>query len=211
MTGAGGFALGIALTLLFAHFELPVTQPVLLVTTPAAPDTMIRAKPAGSRPAPKEPAKPAPSPSTQLLIPVLGIRSDQLRDTYSDARGSGRRHDAIDIMAPQGTPVIAAAPATVIKRDNGARGGIALYALGADNRTIYYYAHLDRYADGVVEGKRLDAGDVVGYVGDTGNAGKGNYHLHFEITTTSDPKHYWGGAPRNPFPALKQGITVRRP
>lgn len=146
----------------------------------------------------------------QLIIPVMGINAAQLRDTYSDARGSGRRHDAIDIMAPHNTPVIAAAPAVVVKRDHGARGGIALYALAADRSTIYYYAHLDRYAPGVVEGTTLRAGDVLGYVGDTGNAGAGNYHLHFEITTTSDPKRYWGGASHNPYPLLRKGITVRQ-
>jgi murein DD-endopeptidase MepM/ murein hydrolase activator NlpD len=145
----------------------------------------------------------------QLIIPVEGIRASQLRDTYSDARGSGRKHDAIDIMAAHGTPVLAAAPAVVVKQDRGARGGIALYARAPDNHTIYYYAHLDRYAPGVVEGTTLRAGDVLGYVGDTGNAGPGNYHLHFEITTTADPKRYWGGVSHNPYPLLRSGITVK--
>jgi murein DD-endopeptidase MepM/ murein hydrolase activator NlpD len=133
-----------------------------------------------------------------------------LRDTYSDARGSGRRHDAIDIMAARGTPVLAAASSTVVKRDHGARGGTALYALGDDGRTVYYYAHLDGYADGITPGTKLNAGDVIGYVGNTGNAGPNNYHLHFEITTTKDPRRYWGGASTNPYPILRNGVTIRQ-
>jgi murein DD-endopeptidase MepM/ murein hydrolase activator NlpD len=145
---------------------------------------------------------------SQLIIPVLGIKSSQLRDTYSDARGAGRKHDAIDIMAAHNTPVIAAADATVMKLDRGERGGITLYALGSDGKTVYYYAHLDHYEEGIKPGTHLNAGDVLGYVGDTGNAGPGNYHLHFEITTTSNPKRYWGGESHNPFPLLRKGITV---
>ena len=142
-----------------------------------------------------------------LVIPVQGVTADRLRDSFGDPRDASRRHGAIDIMAPRGTPVLAAAAATIVKRYNGDRGGIALYALAPDRRTIYYYAHLQRYEDGMVEGRRVEAGDVIGYVGDTGNAGAGNYHLHFEISTTSDPKRYWGGDPINPYPLLRAGIT----
>ncbi len=191
----------------------PVVTPV---TAPVTPSVTPRLR----KPKAQKPPPPSLAPSVQtraaegdratmmqLVIPVKGIRSNELRDTYNDARGAGRRHDAIDIMAAHNTPVLAAAPARVVRRDNGARGGIALYAMAADNRTIYYYAHLDRYAPGIVEGTQLRAGDVVGYVGDTGNAGAGNYHLHFEITTTADPKRYWGGASHNPYPLLRTGIT----
>jgi murein DD-endopeptidase MepM/ murein hydrolase activator NlpD len=143
----------------------------------------------------------------QLLVPVQGIRPSQLTDTYSQARGQGRVHDAIDIPAARGTPVLATAAGTVLKLFRSERGGTTLYELGGDRRTIYYYAHLDRYAAGVAEGGPLRQGDVIAYVGDTGNAGAGNYHLHFEVTTTADPRRYWAGTPRNPYPLLRDGIS----
>ena len=130
------------------------------------------------------------------------MRPDQLRDTYDEARSEGRVHDAIDIMAPKDTPVVAAADGTVVKLFQSARGGTTLYVRGTDERTIYYYAHLDRYADGITEGKSVRRGDVIAYVGDTGNAGAGNYHLHFEISVTDDPKRWYGGRPLNPYPLL---------
>jgi murein DD-endopeptidase MepM/ murein hydrolase activator NlpD len=154
-------------------------------------------------PAP-EPAPPA-GPDTGLVIPVRGVTPDRLRDTYRDARGLGRRHDAIDIDAPRGTPVLSVAAAVVLKLFQSDRGGTTLYALAMDRRTIYYYAHLDRYAAGIREGAVLEAGEVIGYVGDTGNATPGDYHLHFEVSTTTDPRKYWGGTPVNPYPLLRGG------
>ncbi|HET6762572.1 MAG TPA: M23 family metallopeptidase, partial [Longimicrobiaceae bacterium] len=125
-----------------------------------------------------------------------------LVDTYSQARGQGRRHDAIDIMAPRGTPVVAAGDGVVMKLFRSVRGGTALYELAPDGRTIYYYAHLDRYAPGIAEGRAVKRGALLGYVGNTGDAGPGNYHLHFEVSTTADPHRYWGGTPQNPYPLL---------
>jgi peptidoglycan LD-endopeptidase LytH len=144
-----------------------------------------------------------------LVIPVAGVRPDELVDTYTHARSEGRSHDAIDIMAPHGTPVLAAADGTVLKLFQSDQGGITLYQLDPDQHTIYYYAHLDRYASGIAEGMRLLQGDTIGFVGDTGNAILGNHHLHFEITTTQDPTRYWGGIPINPYPLLR-GTSVPR-
>jgi peptidoglycan LD-endopeptidase LytH len=141
--------------------------------------------------------------TSRLLIPVHGVAAASLVDTYEDARGEGRRHDAIDIMAPRGTPVLATADGVVMKLFQSALGGTTLYQLAADARTIYYYAHLDRYAPGMAEGRALRRGEVLGYVGNTGSAGPGNYHLHFEISTTEDPTRYWGGLPQNPYPLLQ--------
>ena len=155
-------------------------------------------------PTPSVSAAPPDSDATALVIPVQGFTRDRLRDTYSHARGLGRRHDAIDIEAPRGTPVLSVAASVVVKLFQSDRGGTTLYALAPDQRTIYYYAHLDRYADGVTEGRRLRAGQIIGYVGDTGNARPGDYHLHFEISTTADPKKYWGGTPVNPYPLLRR-------
>ncbi len=139
----------------------------------------------------------------RLLIPVQGVAAASLIDTYEAARGEGRRHDAIDIMAPRGTPVLATADGVVMKLFESELGGITLYQLAPDRRTIYYYAHLDRYSRGMVEGRALRRGEVLGYVGNTGSAGPGNYHLHFEISTTENPSQYWGGVPRNPYPLLR--------
>jgi peptidoglycan LD-endopeptidase LytH len=145
----------------------------------------------------------APSGASSLQIPVAGIRPDQLLDTFQAARSEGRSHDAIDIAAPRGTPVLAAADGRIVKLWQSVPGGTTIYQLDPDNRTIYYYAHLDRYADGLAEGQVVRRGQVIAYVGDTGNAGAGNYHLHFSISIVSDPKRYWDGTNINPYPLLR--------
>jgi murein DD-endopeptidase MepM/ murein hydrolase activator NlpD len=134
-----------------------------------------------------------------LLVPVEGITASHLHDTYNDARSGGRVHDAIDIHAPRGTPVLATTDGMVIKLHQGARGGNSLYQLDEDGRTRYYYAHLDRYAEGVNEGVRVTRGQVIGYVGDTGNAQPGDYHLHFAIAILTDLSRWWGGDNVNPY------------
>lgn len=139
-----------------------------------------------------------------LIIPVAGVRPDQLTDTFSASRSEGRTHDAIDIMAPSETPVLAAADGQIQKLWQSERGGTSIYQLSADQKLIFYYAHLARYADGLTEGKQVRQGDVIAYVGDTGNAGAGNYHLHFSIAVVSDPKRYWEGTNINPYPLLRQ-------
>jgi murein DD-endopeptidase MepM/ murein hydrolase activator NlpD len=137
-----------------------------------------------------------------LLIPVAGVQPTQLRDTFSAARSEGRVHDAIDIMAPHNTPVVAAADGVVIRLFQSDRGGTTIYQRDPDGKTIYYYAHLDHYAEDLVEGHFAHRGDVIGYVGDTGNAGSGNYHLHFAIWIAPDDKHFWDGTNINPYPLL---------
>ncbi|HKV36752.1 MAG TPA: M23 family metallopeptidase [Pyrinomonadaceae bacterium] len=139
-----------------------------------------------------------------LIIPVAGVHPDQLTDTFTASRSEGRTHDAIDIMAPAETPVIAAADGQIQKLWQSERGGTSIYQSSADQKMIFYYAHLARYADGLTEGKQVRQGDVIAYVGDTGNAGAGNYHLHFSIAVVSDPKRYWEGTNINPFPLLRQ-------
>ena len=145
-----------------------------------------------------------PGPTPNLIVPVAGVRPDQLRDTFSDARAEGRIHDAIDIPAAQGTPVVAAADGTIIKLFQSDRGGTTIYQLSSDARFFYYYAHLDRYADGLAEGQFVKQGTTIAYVGDTGNAGPGNYHLHFSIAIASDPKRWWEGVNINPYPLLRK-------
>jgi len=137
-----------------------------------------------------------------LLIPVAGVPASRLRDTFTQARSEGRQHDAIDIMAPQETPVLATTDGLVLKLFQSDRGGVTLYELDPSGRYVYYYAHLMRYADGITEGKQLRRGDVIAYVGDTGNPGAGNFHLHFAISKLTSPHKWSGGDPINPYPLL---------
>jgi murein DD-endopeptidase MepM/ murein hydrolase activator NlpD len=176
---------------LLPAIDLPPTSPVAIGT-----------------PLPPEP-EPTPSPEetnfvgqVNLIIPVAGVRPDQLIDTFDEARSEGRVHDAIDIMAPAETPVLAAADGKIIKLFNSERGGTTIYQLNTNGDLVFYYAHLSHYADGLVEGNTVKQGQVIAYVGDTGNAGAGNYHLHFSIATVSDPKRYWEGTNINPYPLL---------
>ncbi|MGH9769269.1 MAG: peptidoglycan DD-metalloendopeptidase family protein [Blastocatellia bacterium] len=138
-----------------------------------------------------------------LTIPVAGVRPEQLRDTYSESRSEGRAHHALDIMASCGAPVVAALPGKIIKLFRSDRGGVTIYQMGADNQTVYYYAHLARYADGLAEGHLARQGEVIGYVGDTGNVVRGACHLHFAIWSVTDPKRYWEGENINPYPLLR--------
>jgi murein DD-endopeptidase MepM/ murein hydrolase activator NlpD len=140
----------------------------------------------------------------RLLLPVEGIRPEQLQDTFKDARSEGRVHDAIDIIAPRGAPVLAATDGRVVKLFNSAKGGVTLYQLAAaDEHYVLYYAHLERYADGLSEGHVARRGETLAYVGDTGNATPGNTHLHFQLYRVEDPKHFWTGENINPYPLLR--------
>ena len=143
-------------------------------------------------------------PSQSLIIPVAGVRPDQLRDTFSESRSQGRVHDALDIPAPRGTSVVAAADGPIVKLFQSDRGGTTIYQLSPDGKFVYYYAHLDRYAEGLVENHYAKQGETIAYVGDTGNAGSGNYHLHFSIAEISNPKDFWHGKNINPYPLLRK-------
>ena len=139
-----------------------------------------------------------------LVLPVAGVKPEQLSDTYTQARAGGARiHDAIDIMAPEGTPVAAAADGTVEKLffSNGG-GGITVYVRSPDQRWIYYYAHLQGYAPGLAEGQQVKRGQLIGRVGHTGNASPGGPHLHFAINRMQPGEKWYQGSPINPFPLL---------
>lgn len=136
-----------------------------------------------------------------LIIPVEGVDPSRVRDSYTAARG-GRTHDAVDIMAPRGTPVIAADAGTIFRLRQNEAGGITIYQLDPEERFIYYYAHLDRYEKGLVEGMAIKQGDVLGFVGTTGNAPKDTPHLHFQVMLYRGRGQYWGGEPINPHPYL---------
>ena len=136
-----------------------------------------------------------------LIIPVQGVDPSRVRDSYTAARG-GRTHDAVDIMAPRGTPVIAADAGTIFRLRRNEAGGITIYQLDPEERFVYYYAHLDRYEKGLVEGMSIRQGDVLGFVGTTGNAPKDTPHLHFQVMLYRGRGQYWGGEPINPHPYL---------
>ena len=149
---------------------------------------------------------PTEYPSDTLMIPVKGVKRAQLQDTYNDSRSEGRTHNAIDIIAPLGTPVVAAADGEIVKFFESKLGGITIYQHSIDKKIVYYYAHLQKRAENLREKDPVKRGDIIGYVGDTGNAGAGNYHLHFSVYEIQSPERYWEGNNINPFDLLKNGI-----
>lgn len=184
--------------------------PVAVGPTSRAPTTA----PMQARPAP--PATPStlpgqvPVPVTSpaadtLMIPVAGVAASQLQDTFGDNRGSDgeRAHEALDIMAPRGTPVLAASDGKVEKLFTSVPGGLTIYQFDPTRTWAYYYAHLDRYAPGLAEGRQLKRGDVIGYVGSTGNASEDAPHLHFAIFVLGPGKRWWQGTAIDPYPLLK--------
>jgi murein DD-endopeptidase MepM/ murein hydrolase activator NlpD len=138
-----------------------------------------------------------------LAIPVLGVKAEQLLDTFTQARSGGRVHDAIDIMAPHGTPVIAAAPGTLEKLYfSKGGGGITAYVRSPDGKWLFYYAHLQDYAPGLHEGQQIKQGDPIGRVGSTGNANPAGPHLHFAVYRMAPGQKWYDGTPVNPYPLL---------
>lgn len=141
-----------------------------------------------------------PSRPPSLLLPVLGVTRESLRDSFGDPRGGGRRHRAIDILAPRDTPVLAAVDGFIADLDTNPRGGICIHQFDAERRRSYYYAHLERYAAGLEKGVTVRQGDVIGYVGSSGNAPPTAPHLHFAVYELRDQR--WLGQPVNPYPLL---------
>ena len=141
-------------------------------------------------------------PVTSLLIPVQGVNANALTDTFNDARSQGRSHDAIDIMAPAGTPVLAVADGHVEKLFTSERGGLTIYQFEPTGRLAYYYAHLQAYAPDLGQKQSIKRGDVLGYVGSTGNASPQAPHLHFAVFILGPEKRWWEGQAINPYPLL---------
>jgi len=137
--------------------------------------------------------------SRSLTIPVRGLDASALVSSFQDARGSSRRHEAIDILAPRGTDVLAVEDGRIAKIFTSAAGGLTLYQYDPTETFVYYYAHLDSYAPGLQEGSMLRRGDVVGKVGTTGNAPKDTPHLHFAISKLDPDKRWWGGTALDPY------------
>ena len=144
----------------------------------------------------------------QLTIPVEGVDGTRIEDSFTAARDRGeRQHNAVDILAPRNTPVVAADDGVILRMSRNALGGITIYAADRDREFVYYYAHLDRYQDGLAEGAKIRKGEVVGYVGTTGNAPKDVPHLHFQIMLWPADGRFWSGEPVNPYPVLRGATT----
>ncbi|MBV6865512.1 M23 family metallopeptidase [Xanthomonas euvesicatoria] len=183
----------------------PMAAPAAAATAaPMAASAPLSDPAPADMPAATTPAQPpaAAAPGSDLLIPVQGIGASQLQDTFTDARSEGRVHDAIDILAPTGTPVVAVADGTVEKLFTSERGGLTIYQFEPGGKYCYYYAHLERYADGLAEKQPIKRGQVIGYVGSTGNANPAAPHLHFEIHRLGPEKQWWKGEALNPYPVL---------
>jgi peptidoglycan LD-endopeptidase LytH len=178
----------------------------------------------GEKPAPSSPA-PAPGPGAAarssdptativppspdelkrrgLAIPVEGVKAEQLVESFSDVRSGTRVHEALDILAPRNTPVKAVDDGTIARLFYSKAGGTTVYQFDPSEQFCYYYAHLERYADGLHEGDRVRKGQVLGYVGTSGNAPKDTPHLHFAVFRLTAAKHWWEGTPIDPYPILR--------
>ena len=142
--------------------------------------------------------------SRRLEVPVQGMPRNQLRDSFDEGRAGGlRRHEALDIMAPRGTPVRSVEGGRIAKLFKSVAGGLTIYVFDQTERFAYYYAHLDRYADGLREGQAVARGEVIGYVGSTGNAAEDAPHLHFAIFQLGEDRKWWQGTPINPYHVLR--------
>ena len=203
--------------------QINVTAPAIVLAPPyntdhiaptsLTPPAMQNTVPADIAPATMAPATIAPTQQTAaqsgaLIIPVSGVSANQLTDTFKDARGAGRVHDAIDIMAPKGTPVLAVTDGKVVKLFNSKQGGLTIYQFDNSEVHAFYYAHLASYANGIVEGKSIRRGDLIGYVGNTGNASPEAPHLHFAIFVLGPEKNWWQGTAINPFTLLTNTTTL---
>ena len=175
-------------------------------------DLDTRASGAGA-PAVPDDAQPSPAPSriqqdgaqpgaSGLIVPVAGVSREALRDDFTQPRSGGRTHRALDILAPLGTPVVAAADGTIRKLFTSKAGGLTIYQFDRQETRLYYYAHLDRYAPALAEGQFITQGTVIGYVGTTGNT-DGTPHLHFAVEDLPPTKEWWKGTPVNPYPLLR--------
>ncbi|HKV09821.1 MAG TPA: M23 family metallopeptidase [Thermoanaerobaculia bacterium] len=221
----GGFVLGAATVLLIVWLyqkssgarlttvaEAPPPSVEPPVAVPPSPEALQEAPPPAPAPGEEPPPQTAARPwlgtppelaNRGLLVPVQGIGRNQLQNTFDDARSEGRVHEAIDILAPRNTPVLAVEDGRIAKLFSSDRGGLTLYQFDPTETYSYYYAHLERYAPGLKEGDRVTRGQVIGYVGTTGNAGPDNPHLHFAISRLNEQKEWWKGTPLNPYHVLR--------
>jgi len=178
------------------------TRPAPAGVAPVPTDGISAGAPASPEAAVAAPRVNGSLEDRNLEIPVEGVQPGALQDSFSQARDGTRQHEALDILAPRGTPVIAADDGTIVKLFYSERGGTTIYQFDPSEQYCYYYAHLDRYAEGLREGQSVTRGQVLGYVGTSGNAPPDTPHLHFAIFRLGPEKHWWQGEPINPQPLL---------
>ncbi len=206
----GGMMVMAALVTMF-----PSGAAIVAETTVEAADQKVKVKPTKK----EEPPPVTPPPAAvaipelsanpiaelrvrSLTLPVQGIKRDELRDTFNETRGATRKHEAMDVLAPRNTPVLAVEDGKIARLFLSAAGGITIYQFDGAQQYAYYYAHLDHYRDGLREGEAVKRGDVIGYVGTTGNAPESAPHLHFTIFELGPEKKWWRGKAVNPYPYL---------
>lgn len=219
-----GFLVGLMVMAVLVALYRPAASPVAEPRT----ETTRRVPSPGPEAAPPNPSVPpavaplpagqqtdSPSPSIaagdavevlrrrRLALPVAGVTREEIRPTFDEMRGGARRHEAIDILAPRHTPVVAVEDGVIAKLFNSVAGGITVYQFDPTQTFTYYYAHLERYADGLEEGASVARGQLLGYVGTSGNAPKDTPHLHFSISLLTGDKRWWEGTAIDPFPILK--------
>ena len=191
----------------------PIARPATTTTAPLAPMEpavpLVIMRPIATATAPTEavaneivPTMRAPDAPRPMIIPVAGVDRSALHDTFDEMRGD-RHHEAIDILAPRGTPVIATDDGVVKKLFTSVPGGLTVYQFDPDERFCYYYAHLEGYAAGLHEGQLLRRGEVLGYVGTSGNAPQNAPHLHFALIRLDPDRRWWKGTYVNPYPLLQ--------
>ena len=182
------------------HVELPaVTASTVLASVPVPADRTTGHADRADDASVDVPEDVPASAVNDLLIPVQGVQPADLRDTFTQERSSNRAHDAIDIMAPRGTPVLAANAGRVVKLFTSKPGGLTVYQFDPSAHVIYYYAHLDNYAPGLAEGQQLQRGDPIGTVGSTGDASADAPHLHFEVQLLGPERQWWHATSINPY------------
>jgi murein DD-endopeptidase MepM/ murein hydrolase activator NlpD len=180
------------------------TPPGAEAASPIRPDGAVGVLPVPALPtagAGTEAAPPADLRNRRLFIPVQGVKATELQPTFHAQRGSGE-HEALDVLAPKGSPVLAVDDGEIVKLFYSVRGGKTIYQFDRSRRYCYYYAHLDSYASGLAEKQQVSQGQVIGYVGSTGNAKADAPHLHFAIFRLTPEQRWWEGTPIDPYPAL---------
>ena len=217
---AGMLVMAAVVTIFPSGAAVVTNTPLAAASAPAPDKTGVEVRPSlKETPPPVEPPPPDP-PRTEdvpaiaanpledlrrrnLMLPVQGIKKEDLRSNFDEPRGGSRRHEAIDILAPRDTPIFAVEDGTIARLFLSEAGGITIYQIDPTETYVYYYAHLERYAPGLEEGEKVKRGEVIGYVGTTGNAPRNTPHLHFAIFKMTGEKKWWQGTAIDPYSVLK--------
>lgn len=186
----------------------PETSPAPAFQPLPEPPQLGEASRSANPPSPITATPPETGPlDHKLIVPVQGVQPRDLRDDFNETRG-GHAHEALDIMAPRGTPVLAADEGNVVKLFLSKAGGLTVYQYDDSRTYCYYYAHLERYAPGLKEGMLLRKGEILGFVGTSGDAPPNSPHLHFAIFKLGPERNWWQGTPIDPYPLLAGSPTI---